>query len=111
MEFLVKFQMPAEVIGIYARKNTGLFILIDLAARDKAARIAQREAVAVAVVLGRILINDGDEIVVSMTGRSAAAVHQLLAEMERIALNMALSRPCSVKGYHIVILAVKLHAG
>ena len=36
---------------------------------------------------------------------------ELLAEMERIALNMALSRPCSVKGYHIVILAVKLHAG
>ena len=103
--------MPAEVVRVDSGEHTGLFVLVDLAARNEASRVAQRKAVAVAVVLGSLVVDYRDEVVVSVAGGSAAAIYELLSEVQRIALYVALPRPGAVEGDHVVILAVKLNAG
>ena len=89
--------MPAEVVRVDSGEHTGLFVLVDLAARNEASGIAQRKAVAVAVVLGSLVVDNRDEVVVSVAGGSAAAIYELLAEVQRIALYVALPRPGAVE--------------
>ena len=66
LEFLAEVKVPAEIIRVDSGEHTGLFVLVHLAACNEASGVAQREAVAVTVVLGSLVVNDGDEVIVSV---------------------------------------------
>ena len=102
--------MPREVIRVLADYNAGLFVLVDLRHCKERARPAQRETVALAVILCGSVVAYSDEVIMSMACGAAVGVYGLLAEVKREALNMALSRPCAVERYHVVVHSVQLHA-
>ena len=105
---LTGLKVPAEIVRIYAHQQSCLLKRAYLGGNGKIATVNESKAVYLAVFLGAVMGAERHEVVVFVAGAAALAVNSLKTEAQRRALNIAFSRPDTVKGYHVIILAVKL---
>ena len=85
--------------------------MIDVHARLKAAGIAQREAVGLALGLRRALAGEHHERAGLHAGRAARGACPLVARNERAGIRAALARPRAAERGEIVVAALKVHTG
>ena len=110
LEALAGLQLPAEILRVDPHRHAHAVKLRHLRLCAEIPGIHEVHRVDLTVLLRGIFVHQRQERVILMAGLPAERTDILNAVSQRLSLDMALPRPASVQGHHIIIPVIHINA-